>query len=35
MGVARTTFVINEEGILEEMISKVDTKNHSAQLLSK
>lgn len=34
MGVARTTFVINEEGILEEIIRKVDTKNHTAQVLS-
>ncbi|MFN3782766.1 MAG: thioredoxin-dependent thiol peroxidase [Spirosomataceae bacterium] len=33
MGVARTTFIINEEGNIEEIIQKVDTKNHSAQLL--
>lgn len=33
MGVARTTFRINEEGNIEEIIQKVDTKNHSAQLL--
>ncbi|MFN3589423.1 MAG: thioredoxin-dependent thiol peroxidase [Spirosomataceae bacterium] len=33
MGIARTTFVINEAGIIEEIIQKVDTKNHSAQLL--
>ncbi len=33
MGIARTTFVINENGILEEIIEKVDTKNHAQQLL--
>lgn len=33
MGIARITFVINENGILEEIIEKVDTKNHAQQLL--
>ena len=33
MGVARTTFVINEVGVIEEVISKVKTKEHSAQIL--
>ena len=33
MGIARTTFVIDENGILEEIIEKVDTKNHAQQLL--
>ncbi|EMS33775.1 Thiol peroxidase, Bcp-type [Mariniradius saccharolyticus AK6] len=33
MGTARTTFVINEAGILEEIIEKVDTKNHTSQIL--
>jgi peroxiredoxin Q/BCP len=33
MGTARVTFVINEAGIIEEIIEKVDTKNHSAQIL--
>jgi peroxiredoxin Q/BCP len=33
MGIARTTFVMNENGILEEIIEKVDTKNHAQQLL--
>ena len=33
MGIARTTFIINEGGNIEEIIQKVDTKNHSAQLL--
>ncbi|MCE7061407.1 thioredoxin-dependent thiol peroxidase [Dyadobacter sp. CY343] len=33
MGVLRTTFVINEEGIIEEIIQKVESKNHSGQIL--
>ena len=33
MGIVRTTFVINEEGIIEEIINKVDTKDHTAQIL--
>jgi thioredoxin-dependent peroxiredoxin len=33
MGTARTTFVINETGILEEIIEKVNTKEHTAQIL--
>lgn len=33
MGVLRTTFVINEKGILEKVIEKVDTKAHTQQLL--
>lgn len=33
MGTARTTFVIDEQGELAEIISKVDTKNHTAQIL--
>lgn len=32
-GVLRTTFVINEEGIVEKVFEKVDTKNHTAQIL--
>ena len=32
-GVLRTTFVINEEGIIEKVFSKVDTKNHTKQIL--
>lgn len=32
MGVLRTTFVINEEGIIDQVIEKVDTKNHTEQL---
>lgn len=33
MGTARTTFVIDEKGLISEIISKVDTKNHTAQIL--
>ena len=32
MGVARTTFVIDEQGIINDIIEKVDTKNHSYQI---
>jgi peroxiredoxin Q/BCP len=32
-GIHRTTFVISEQGIIEEVIEKVETKNHSMQLL--
>lgn len=32
MGVLRTTFIINEEGVIEEVIKKVDTKNHTEQI---
>jgi peroxiredoxin Q/BCP len=34
MGVIRTTFVINEEGIIEKIFSKVDTKEHTNQIVS-
>ena len=34
MGTARTTFVIDEQGIILDIISKVDTKNHTEQILS-
>lgn len=33
MGVARTTFIIDKNGIVEEVISKVKTKDHTAQIL--
>ncbi len=33
MGTARVTFLIDEKGIIEKVIEKVDTKNHAAQLL--
>ncbi|WP_264521330.1 thioredoxin-dependent thiol peroxidase [Flavobacterium sp. N1994] len=32
-GIHRTTFVINEEGIIEDVISDVKTKAHAAQIL--
>lgn len=33
MGTLRTTFVIDESGKIEEIISRVDTKDHTAQIL--
>ena len=33
MGTIRRTFIFNEDGILEQIIEKVDTKNHAAQIL--
>lgn len=33
MGTLRRTFIFNEEGVLEKVIEKVDTKNHTAQIL--
>jgi len=33
MGTARVTFIINEQGVIEEIIEKVDTKNHTDQIL--
>ena len=32
MGVIRTTFVINEEGTIEKIFAKVDTKEHTNQI---
>ena len=32
-GIHRTTFVINEEGVLDQIITKVKTKDHAAQIL--
>jgi peroxiredoxin Q/BCP len=32
MGVIRTTFLINENGIIEKIFKKVDTKNHTEQI---
>lgn len=34
MGTARTTFVIDENGVIEEIIAKVKTKEHTAQILA-
>jgi len=33
MGTARVTFIINESGIISDIIEKVDTKNHTEQIL--
>ena len=33
MGIIRTTFIIDEEGKIEEIIEKVKTKEHSLQIL--
>lgn len=35
MGTLRMTFVISEQGVIEEIIEKVDTKNHTEQILGK
>ena len=32
-GISRTTFVIDEKGIIEDVIIKVDTKDHTSQIL--
>ena len=34
MGVLRTTFVIDENGVIEAVFDKVETKNHSSQIIS-
>lgn len=33
LGTIRKTFIFDEDGILTEIIEKVDTKNHAAQIL--
>jgi peroxiredoxin Q/BCP len=33
MGTARVTFVIDEQGVIEDIIDKVDTENHTRQIL--
>ena len=33
MGTIRKTFIFNADGILERIIEKVDTKNHTEQIL--
>lgn len=35
MGIIRTTFVIDAEGVIERVITKVDTKNAARQILGK
>ena len=32
-GIHRTTFVIDEKGVIEEVIEKVNTKDHTAQII--
>ena len=32
-GISRTTFVIDEKGVIEDVITKVDTKDHTSQIL--
>ena len=34
LGTIRRTFIFNEEGVLERIIEKVDTKNHADQILN-
>lgn len=34
-GIHRTTFIINEDGVIEQVIKKVDTKNATQQVLDK
>jgi peroxiredoxin Q/BCP len=33
MGTIRTTFIIDEKGKIEDIIEKVEAKNHSTQIL--
>ena len=33
MGIKRTTYLIDEYGVIEDIINKVDTKKHTAQIL--
>lgn len=35
MGTARVTFLIDEKGVIREVIEKVDTKGHAGQILAK
>ena len=34
MGISRTTFVIDEKGMIEDIIEKVNTKEHTSQILN-
>jgi peroxiredoxin Q/BCP len=34
LGTIRRTFIFDEDGILERIIEKVDTKNHADQILN-
>lgn len=33
-GILRTTYVISEKGVIEKIFNKVDTKNHTEQILA-
>tara|TARA_B100000073_G_C23471829_1_gene467793 strand:- start:103 stop:558 length:456 start_codon:yes stop_codon:yes gene_type:complete len=33
-GIIRTTFIINEQGIIDDIITKVKTKDHTSQIIS-
>jgi thioredoxin-dependent peroxiredoxin len=33
LGIVRTTFIIDEKGMIEKIITKVDTMNHTEQIL--
>ena len=33
MGIVRTTFIIDENGLISDIISKVNTKEHTAQII--
>jgi peroxiredoxin Q/BCP len=35
MGTVRTTFIIDEQGVIADIIEKVNTKEHSKQILEK
>lgn len=34
LGINRTTFIISEDGIIEKIIKKVDTREHTSQIFS-
>ena len=34
MGIVRTTFIIDENGLISDIISKVNTKEHTSQILN-
>ena len=34
MGTARTTFLINEKGVITDIIGNVDTANHASQIIN-
>jgi len=33
MGIVSTTFLIDENGVVEDIISKVNTKDHTSQII--